>query len=348
MPDIENVSGELGFDFDKSIIAYDPFVLTVGRFEPGTADKFVESQEGSRREIAQGELMYYRGEIAEALRAGKNPPDSSSDAELLGYFLVFAVSSLASADFDEHLDSLKDRLFSLLESGMNVRSAQTAAFFRLYFNILIHNADDLDFPSLGMDAFAVPDELKPMAFFAYAHYLEIRGDTGRAIGLTEGALLFMEHTCPVSEIYLCLINAVCYISRKDWRRAEFYFKYAWELAVPDGLIMPFVEFHFMLCGLLEKCVRPENRELYKKISELSSVYRRNWIKLHNLFTGDRITDKLTAYEFNVAMLAARHITNAEIARFLGISVNSVRAHLRNIFNKLDIDSRKKLDRFVIS
>lgn len=160
-------------------------------------------------------------------------------------------------------------------------------------------------------------------------------------------MIFMKKTCPVSEIYLALIISVGYVMRGMWEKAEYYFRYAWDLAEPDSLIFPFAEYRGLLSGLLEKCLRYEYPDKYKEIMELSNIYHKNWTRIHNLVTGDTLSDKLSAVELNIALLASREFSNTEIAEFLGISVNSVRAHLRNIFNKLAIDSRKKLRAYVI-
>ena len=51
---------------------------------------------------------------------------------------------------------------------------------------------------------------------------------------------------------------------------------------------------------------------------------------------------LTARECEVALLAAEGLRNGEIAEQLLVTENTVRAHLRTIFHKLDIDRRAKL------
>jgi len=51
---------------------------------------------------------------------------------------------------------------------------------------------------------------------------------------------------------------------------------------------------------------------------------------------------LTKREHEVAMLAAEGLRNSEIAELLFVSENTVRAHLRTIYQKLDIDRRAKL------
>ncbi|MGE5529674.1 MAG: response regulator transcription factor [Patescibacteria group bacterium] len=50
----------------------------------------------------------------------------------------------------------------------------------------------------------------------------------------------------------------------------------------------------------------------------------------------------TAREYEVARLAAAGLRNGEIAARLMVTENTVRFHLRTIFQKLDIDRRAKL------
>ena len=326
----------------------DPFVLTTGRFQPGKAEEFCQNlQSPLKRRLGIAELAFYRGELDKAYEMFSALLDQEDINVYVAALLGRSLCDLSRGKTREMFELGKSakRLSATLPDDSILK--KMCDFFLIYFNIVLHNFSELELPAVSVDAFDMPASLKLMGFYAYAQYLIALGDVGRSIGLAEGALLFSQRSCPVSEIYLSLIISIGYMLRQTWDKAEYYFVHAWHLAQPDGIIMLFVELRGMLSGVLEKCLRRQEPQMYKIISDYSNVYHRSWVAVHNELTGDLVSDKLTAIEFNVATLAAHGISNTEIADFLGITVNSVRAHMRNIFNKLGIDSRKELSGFVI-
>ena len=58
--------------------------------------------------------------------------------------------------------------------------------------------------------------------------------------------------------------------------------------------------------------------------------------------GSSAADRLTERQLEVARLAARGLTDREIADELGLSPHTVHTHLRNIFVRLGISSREEL------
>jgi len=53
-------------------------------------------------------------------------------------------------------------------------------------------------------------------------------------------------------------------------------------------------------------------------------------------------DRLTPREVEVALLAAKGRSDRDIAAALGVSIRTVQAHLRSVFQKLDLTSRTSL------
>ena len=333
---------------DTENLTANPFIFTCGSFAPGEADAFLAAQtDPVRRLVCEAEMSYYRGNPEQCSRISSQLKATNNPDAFIAAFLIDIVSALSLGNTDQIFEMLRllKEAAPLLETDPQLK--RSADYFLLYFNILTHNREEMRFPEVSVDAFAVPEELLPIAIYGYAHYLILCGDYGRAIGLSEGTLIHLRHRMPVSEIYLSVITSVGYICRREWDKAEYYFRHAWEIAAPDGLFMPIAEHKAMLSGMVGKCIKSTSPEAYKTISSLFGSFHRNWVAVHNALTGDRVTDKLTGVELNVAMLASRGLSNQEIAEFLGISVNSVRSHLRNIFNKLTISTRKELNSFII-
>ena len=342
------MSGTFSSGASAPLFGSDPLVLTTGRFEPGQADDFCRSiPDGERRRFALAELAYYRGDAKTALTEFRALTGLDREDVFPAAALGVALTSLAGGDLKDvtRIYEFAKTADVAFEGSPDLTKVSSALL--LYFNLLLRNIPAISLPDFGPDAFSMPESIRPMAIYIYTDFLVEMGQLGRAVGLAEGALVFMDRPRPVAEIYLALVICRGYMHRREWDKAEFYFHYAWERAKPDGLYMPFAEHRGMLSGMLEKCLRYREPQAYKRILELSNVYHKRWVHVHNELTGDKLSDALTAIEYNVASLASHGMSNAEIADFLGITVNSVRAHLRNIFNKLGIGNRKELEKYVI-
>lgn len=332
----------------ETVIAPNPFVFTTAVYPPGNAEKYLNGiKNEQKRTLGFTELAFFRGDIKRTMELSESIENSDDPLVRCSTFLAYSLCSMYTGNVSGIMTAytLVRKLEKSPEASPQLK--KLSYFFNLYFNIMVQNTAELKLPGVAIDAFAVEKDLRPMAVYAYAHYLHLIGDTDRAIGLCEGVTAMMRRICPVSEIYLCLLLAAGYVSKSVWDKAEYYFMHAWSIASPDRLFLPFAEYRGALFGLLEKCLRYDHPEEYKYITDLAIVYHSNWTNVHNALTGDTVSDKLTGIEFNIAMLASRGVSNSEIAEYLEISVNSVRAHLRNIFNKLCIGSRKELLKYVI-
>ena len=115
----------------------------------------------------------------------------------------------------------------------------------------------------------------------------------------------------------------------------------------DGFLEPFIEHHGLLRGLIEACIRNRDPEAYQRITEGVISFSRGWMALHNPENRRKVTGELSTMEFSIAMLASGGWTNKEIGEHLGISINTVKHYLTDIFCKLNVKKRDELKKFML-
>jgi DNA-binding CsgD family transcriptional regulator len=162
--------------------------------------------------------------------------------------------------------------------------------------------------------------------YAQSYALYLQQEYAQALGMAEAALMMDANRHEVICIYLNVLASMAAMSLSYFDRADRFFLNALRIAKPMGYIQPFIEHH----------------ELYKMISDKVMLFRHGWTEVHNPQSQDKVTNLLTPYEFALAMMAAKGKSNQEIADYLNISINTVKAYLSIVYQKVGITKRSEL------
>lgn len=193
----------------------------------------------------------------------------------------------------------------------------------------------------------LPEGLRLFATYVMAHHTYLNGEIWSAYGMGKAALFMADRSYPISMTYIHCMMAVCAINRKHKQEAQEEMLRSWELAKMDGFLEPFIEHHGLLRGLIEACIRNRDPEAYQRITEGVISFSRGWMALHNSENRRKVTGELSTMEFSIAMLASGGWTNKEIGEHLGISINTVKHYLTDIFCKLNVKKRDELKKFML-
>jgi LuxR family maltose regulon positive regulatory protein len=186
----------------------------------------------------------------------------------------------------------------------------------------------------------LPISLVKNAMAVHLLYLMGNGDFARLIGFLQAVQI--EKLNIFSEYFHYFLFAVGFSSLGDRAKATDYLERSAGKALPDGMIHYFAAFSRLLRGLSDEVIENSYPHLLAHFKDYKDQYIAGWYKLHNAFVADELPSGLTEREREIAELAADGLRNNEIAEMLYVSENTVRAHLRAIYQKLDIDRRAKL------
>jgi LuxR family maltose regulon positive regulatory protein len=170
---------------------------------------------------------------------------------------------------------------------------------------------------------------REMEFVLKASYLVEKGSLHEAEQLLDDLLIYAQNTRHIR----IAISALIIRATLEWKKGELgrvkrHLEEAVALAVPQQYILLLLEYGTPLSGLLAQMPETPNqvRSLFYPDSSQES---------------SELFEMLTRREIEVLRLLAENHTNAEIAEALVLSSETVKVHLKHIFQKLSVDNRRQ-------
>ncbi|MEL7604106.1 MAG: helix-turn-helix transcriptional regulator, partial [Bacillota bacterium] len=135
------------------------------------------------------------------------------------------------------------------------------------------------------------------------------------------------------------------LERED--AARHFLLSAMRICLPHGFITPFAETVTLLGGLVEQCLEQEFPNCYDAVIRQWKHVVKNWVVFHNAFTKENITLILSLREYHIAILVARRVPYAKIAKQYNISVGRLKNIMLEIYGKLYISGRDELAKYIM-
>jgi len=146
------------------------------------------------------------------------------------------------------------------------------------------------------------------------------------------------------------LQAILHDARGDVPKALSALGRAITLAEPGGLIRPFLDLGPKMADLLSRLGKQNIAVKY--VGKLLAAFRKERADAIRTASDDQremtlstslppLDDSLTNREFDILALLSKRMSNKEIAEKLFLSPKTVKAHLYNIYQKLNVSTRRQ-------
>ncbi|MEA3376008.1 MAG: LuxR C-terminal-related transcriptional regulator [Chloroflexota bacterium] len=194
----------------------------------------------------------------------------------------------------------------------------------------------------GLDAAGEPTLLREMEYIVLVRILIAQGRLDEAAGLLQRLLKATEAGGRTSRvIQILMLQALAFQAEGDTAQAMTALEKAVSLAEPGGFIRVFVDegppMAQLLYEALTRGIAPQYTRRLLATFPAAEPEQAGPPKTH--VPQSELIEPLSGRELEVLQLIAAGLTNREIAARLFISLNTVKAHTRNIYGKLNVHSR---------
>ena len=301
--------------------------------------------------LMKAEYLYEQGNLDDAFilceKAKYKAESRNQTGVLIMVELLFAKIALMKADLS-NVNECIERINQLESESKTCEYKDLADMCKGMINIYYDNVDNV--PEWLKDNVKIEENTTLVtlgyANIIYGRYLLAKEDYAKLLAISgqmlEIASIFSNVMYKIyTYIYIALANH--YIGKED--KAINMLEEAIKLAYKDNIVMPFVMFSTELHDLLLKTRGIEKDAYYDKfminLKERKKEYGKGLLVIKKAALNTQ-SYGLTKREGEVARLAARRLSNKEIAENLFIAESTVKSNMKIIFSKLGINSRSEL------
>ncbi len=299
--------------------------------------------------LFRAELAYQRGNLSDAeilaYKAAFLAESKQQSVVLLGAAILLAHVALHKAD-----TAGWERALASMERAASFDRQDTSvirSLLDIIRGVLLNEFQDhMSIADWLQNADFAERRLSPamtqIGLFVHLRFLMHQGEFARVIGTLQAVRPEDGLLSPYGDLFACFLMAISHMALSNHAQAAAFIEDAAQKALPDGLVSPFASYSQLLGNLVDEVIARDYPTLLEKFKTVRTRFSQGWFTLREAFFSGDLPPDLTEREYEVAKLAAAGLRNSEIAEKLVIAESTVRAHMRAIFQKLQIDRRTRL------
>lgn len=311
-------------------------------------------------ECFQAQLAYARGDFERALKyAGTELPAKAADGKtgLIRVYMLEVIAGVAKHTMDQRLWRGSYGELRELASGERPASRscrEQAEVVCAMLDMSLGCLQDVPVWLRTGDFGVIPaphgyeiigDRLLtgtlPGAMTAHMEYLSYSGEPIRALQTADLIQRVFDVHSVVLDAYAAFLKAGAYLNLNRPTYARRAIREGMEMVAADGLWLIAAEFVPIFGEEIYAAAREYDGSMPEKIRRIGEGFYDKLAPLRNdMLRGT--AEGLTKRERQVADLVTKGYSNAEISQIMNVSVRTVKYHLGNVYQKLNITRRSKL------
>jgi len=301
--------------------------------------------------LMKAELLLSQGNFTDSLKLSEKAiymSDSRNQTEIkLGALMVISRISYLNGDA-ERLKMCLDSMVELIENRDRFDLIHIYDLCVSYINVSVNNFDII--PNWLTDPQKIEENTNiftlGFANLVYGKYLILKGEYTKFLSISGQMLKISSVFNNISyRIYTLIYIAIAKYNTNEKDKAFEIISECMDLAQVDNIYIPFVEnFSYLSNCFEERLSSLEKKQFCKTVSVMAKKCAKG-LKSSEKAAYSENSLGLTKREMEVAKLAAKRMTNKEIADMLFIAESTVKSNLKVVFQKLEINSRVDLKKF---
>lgn len=326
-----------------------PMPLLNSAFPIGECRAYIETiKDPDERNIALGEYYYFSGRAETAAKITGSFLDHEDSYICQSAEFINGLSNVSCNHMNMARFSMRLMKNQMLEDYSNASLEEQAwAIYSALSGSILFNMPAADIPNPEEYLCYLPEGYRVFCCYLLAHKAYLEKDLGRCLGIATASRAISSKIYPIPQIHIHIIESVAWMNLMRVEEAKECFVKAWNLALPDRLLGPFVTYYGVLQGLIEVMLKKDYPAEYQEIIEKAHQFRIGWNRLRHRDAQNDAADSLTPVEFTIAMLYNRGWTVKEIAAHMEMSDRTVNNRIQVIYAKLGVTSKKELGQFML-